>query len=319
MRTSSFHASDAGEWDRAVRVSTAATFLLSRRFLSYHGDRFEDASVVARDERGCWIAAIPAARDPERPDRVISHPGLTYGGVIHDGSISGAEVFELFTSVVEQFRCRGFTVWEYRPVPWIYHRSPAQDDIHALHRLGAQRVRCDLAVTVDLQGRRPPSERRRRGVGKARREGVVIERGWQNLEPYWKVLRSNLMDRYGKNPVHDEAEIRMLAAFFADEIELVVASRRGTVIGGTVLFHTERVSHVQYSAADAEGRQCCALDLVYDDCLRAAALAGRRYFDFGISTERGGDELNEGLHEFKHEFGGGATLYEAYELNLTGA
>ena len=43
---------------------------------------------------------------------------------------------------------------------------------------------------------------------------------------------------------------------------------------------------------------------------------GKRYFDFGISTENQGHALNEGLNRFKNEFGAGGVAHEFYEWDL---
>ena len=51
-------------------------------------------------------------------------------------------------------------------------------------------------------------------------------------------------------------------------------------------------------------------------CIRSAIGSGRRWFDFGTSNERQGRFLNEGLYEFKSNFGGGGVAHEFYTLNL---
>jgi hypothetical protein len=40
------------------------------------------------------------------------------------------------------------------------------------------------------------------------------------------------------------------------------------------------------------------------------------YFDFGISNERGGRILNEGLADYKEGFGARAVAHDFYELML---
>ena len=67
----------AVEWDRVAGECRNATFLHLRGYMDYHSDRFEDMSLVARDDRGRIIALLPANR---RGDVLESHGGLTYGG-----------------------------------------------------------------------------------------------------------------------------------------------------------------------------------------------------------------------------------------------
>ena len=46
MEIRAFDDRDAEAWDALVAAAPGATFLHSRRFLSYHGNRFQDASLV---------------------------------------------------------------------------------------------------------------------------------------------------------------------------------------------------------------------------------------------------------------------------------
>src|SRR4051795_11955064 len=96
-----FELSHAAEWDALVARAPAGTFLHTQRFLSYHEDRFEDASVVLRDRRGRLIAVMPGAVDPSDRNRVSSHPGATFGGVVHDGSLVGASMIHALRSICD--------------------------------------------------------------------------------------------------------------------------------------------------------------------------------------------------------------------------
>lgn len=42
----------------------------------------------------------------------------------------------------------------------------------------------------------------------------------------------------------------------------------------------------------------------------------KKYFDFGISTEKEGHFLNEGLIAFKESFGGSAVIHDFYEISV---
>lgn len=44
------------EWNDHVATSRNGTFLLDRRYMDYHADRFCDASMVARDDHGRLLA-----------------------------------------------------------------------------------------------------------------------------------------------------------------------------------------------------------------------------------------------------------------------
>ncbi len=88
------------------------------------------------------------------------------------------------------------------------------------------------------------------------------------------------------------------------------------MLAGCVAYLTDRVIHIQYIAASDEGRLYGALDLLFLTMLSLPVCDGRRYFDFGISTEQGGKLLNRGLLFQKEGFGARGICYDQYRLNL---
>lgn len=303
----------AERWDEHCRRSINGTFLHTRRFLSYHGDRLRDRSVVVLHD-GELVAILPAAEAISDQSLVVSHPGATYGGFVHDGWLTGQRMLDAVEGVVAHFHASGFSAFRYKAVPYVYANCPAQDDSYAFFRLGATRVRCDLSSSIDLGGRRTPSQRRRRALRKARSNVVVID-GLGLLPAFYEVLVENLDNRHGARPVHRLDELQLLADRFPDEIALSVATVGERIVAGVLFFQTARVVHAQYIASTREGQEVSALDAIFEDAISAAAIGERRYFDFGISNEDEGLILNEGLYRFKTEFGGGGVVHEQYEIN----
>jgi hypothetical protein len=265
------------------------------------------------------VGVLPAAVDPADPRRVVSHPGATFGGIVHDGAMAGERTIEALSAVASHLRERGFERLGYAPVPWIYHRRPMADDLYALFRLDAVRTRCDLSCAIDLEDGPRLSSRRRRGFAKAERSGVEVAWGAQVLRELWPVVEQNLATRHGARPVHTAAEIGLLAELFPEEIAVAVARLGGAPVAGVVLFQSVRVMHAQYIASSAAGNDAAALDLVFGECIERARGRGARFFDFGTSNREEGRVLNAGLYEFKRQFGGGGVAYERYELDLTAA
>ncbi|MEW5709899.1 MAG: GNAT family N-acetyltransferase [Pseudomonadota bacterium] len=309
----SYRPSDAAAWDAFCAIAHQATFLHTRRFLSYHGNRFQDLSLILEDG-GRWVGLFPAALHPEDARCVVSHPGITYGGLLHAGALRGERAVEAFAAIRDYFAAHGYSRLVYKSVPTFYHTTPAQDDLYALFRLGAARVRCDLSCAIDLARRLPPSERRRRGQRKALRSGVEIREGSGFLPALWEVVMDNLQRKHRVSPVHTVAEITLLAERFPDNIRCVVALCAGELVAGTVIFSTMLADHAQYIASSERGYEVAALDAVFEHCIANAINNGKRWFDFGISTENSGLVLNEGLYRFKSEFGGGGVIHEFFEL-----
>jgi hypothetical protein len=319
MRIIPYAETEAARWDEFVSEATAATFLHTRRFLSYHGGRFRDLSLMFEDEGGALVGVLPAAEDRGDARRVVSHPGITYGGLLHRGELLGEATLEAFEAARAHYRGLGYETLRYKAVPHVYQRRPAADDLYALFRLGAARYRCDLSCAIDLARRPAPSQRRRRGAKKAVQRGVLIEEGAQLVPAIWEVIVDNLGRKYDLRPVHSAAEIALLRERFPDEIEFVAGVFEGKVVAGVVLFNTPAAVHAQYTAASQAGYDVSALDAVFEHCIAKAAGRGARFFDFGNSNEDEGRRLNPGLYRFKTEFGAGGVVHEFYEIPLKAA
>jgi len=307
---------DANQWDTFCTAAPQATILHCRRFLSYHGDRFQDRSLIVQ-EGSEWLAQFPAAVQPGDDATVCSHPGASYGGLLTAPSLNGERVIEILAAIADHYRDQGYQRLRYKAVPHIYHSIPMQDDLYALYRLGANRYRCDLTATLNLHKRGIVSSRRKRGYKKAVAAGVRVEAGAHLAPAIWKILEERLPLKHGVRPVHSLAEIQALSDRFPDEIQFIAALLGDEVVAAVVLFESESVSHSQYTTSSEAGNAVGALDLVFEYVIDRAARAGKRYFDFGNSNEDQGRRLNQSLNQFKREFGSGGVVNEFYELDLT--
>jgi hypothetical protein len=303
------------KWDELIARSFAGTFLHTRRFLSYHSDRFRDLSACIYDA-GHLTAVFPAARDPGEETCVTSHPGVTYGGLMHDGGLRGNRMIEAFDKLREYYVEMGLRSMRYKAVPRMYHRVPAEDDLYALFRAGAKRYRCDLAAVVDLYNRATPSQRRKRCLRAAMASSLLVQEGNDTLAGFWEILENNLARKYGVRPTHTLEEMQLLLGRFPDQIRLVIAIAGEQIVAGVLLFVMPTTVHAQYIAATETGYALHALDAVIEHCVVAASHGPARWFSMGISNEPNDGVLNNGLHRFKTEFGAGAIAHELYELDL---
>ncbi len=297
-------------WDELVKASASGTFLLLRDYMEYHSERFEDFSLLVLDGEKV-LALLPANREGER---VVSHGGLTYGGVVARPEMSSTVLLDVFDAICHYLREAGIKEWIYKCVPYIYRRYPQEGERYALYRLGAVQEACNLSSAVDLSAPLRFAELRRRGVRRAEKAGIeVAESG--DYAAFWEILSSNLQERYGRQPVHTLAEIELLHSRFPDNIKLYTATHTGEVVAGGVVYDTEQVAHAQYISASAMGKSMGALDLLFAHLIEKV-YASHRYFDFGISTEQGGEYLNVGLLAQKEGFGARGVTYDIYRIAL---
>jgi hypothetical protein len=309
-----YESGQAQAWDEFCASAVNSTFIQTRRFLSYHGDRFTDASLILR-ENDRIIGVCPSAVDPADARVVTSHPGVTYGGLIHGGRLRGAKMLQAMELVADHYASRGFNSFRYKALPYIYGVTPAQDDLYALFRLKAIRYRCDLSCAIDLSNRLPKSERRRRSLKKAQ-AAVTVSGDVAVLPDIWRVLEKNLLEKHQAKPAHSLEDISLLIRMFPHNIKVYVACLDGAVQAGILAFVSPKAYHAQYIASSEKGYAVCALDAVFEKAIDDAVMDAKRYFDFGTSNEDAGRILNEGLYQFKSEFGGAGVAHEYYELSL---
>ena len=158
---------------------------------------------------------------------------------------------------------------------------------------------------------------RLRGAKKAIDNGLYIDRmsdeDWPTLRRYWDILTEVLERHHGVAPVHTVDEMQLLMSRFPQQIKLFLVRQEKDVMAGCVVFLTKYVAHIQYIAASDEGKELGALDLLFRHLINER-FKQMRYVDFGISTERGGMYLNEGLIFQKEGFGARSVCYDTYEL-----
>lgn len=300
----------ATPWNKFVAASKNGTFLFDRDYMDYHADRFRDFSLmIYRCDK--LYALLPGNVEG---DTFYSHQGLTYGGLIMSGKTTAADVVEMFRLINDTLRAEGVKTVVYKPVPWIYHEQPAEEDLYAITQLGDVRLTRGLSSTVARQDTNEWYRIRKMGVQKALKAGVIIEET-TDFRPFWRVLSHNLQTRYGLKPVHTVEEMELLHQRFPQHIRLFVAKVETEVIGGCVLYVTNRVVHSQYIAASERGRVLHALDLLFNKVI-SMSLTTHDFFDFGISTENQGTYLNKQLIYQKEGFGARGICYDWYKWML---
>lgn len=303
---------DKEEWNHFVEVSRQDTFLFNRNYMDYHHDRFTDFSLMFY-RCDALYALLPANIDG---DTLWSHEGLTYGGFITGENAKASDIIDMFTQLNEYLKSRGIHRVIYKPIPWIYQRQPAQEDLYAItYACHAKLCVRNLSVADKMSDPIKWRHDRHYNANKAFHSGIVVSQDNTALPDFWKVLDDNLKMTYNAKPVHTLREMQGLVAAFPNNIRLYVAKIEGKVIGGVVIYIYQKVVHTQYISATPEGKHLHAIDalirtIMYefqDKC---------EYFDFGTSNEDNGRVLNKTLIAQKEGFGARGVCYDWYEWQL---
>lgn len=302
-------------WDGFLHQPSNGTFLHTRKYLSYHGDRFKDSSYLVYDGN-TLVGLIPIAANRENATTAISHPGISYGGIIHSGRLLGQSMTITLELLIAQLASQGFTSLRYKSIPHIYNSFPAQDDVYALHQLGANISRCELSSTIAIASQRPINSKNVKRLANFP-SNFEYRSGFAEIEEFWHILTFNLLKRHDSIPTHSLKEITHLYSLFKDEIQLISVYLNGAMLAGVIVYKTERVWHLQYMASSEAGKKLQALDWLIQKIVTDAKLDSVPFLDFGHSNENAGSNLNSGLYKFKSKFGGGGIALLEFNLGLT--
>jgi hypothetical protein len=289
--------------------SRNGNFLHQRSYMDYHADRFVDTSLVI-ERNGDIEAVFPANL---RGSEVVSHAGLTYAGLITTPALRAESTLGVFHAVGDHYRALGVERIVYKAVPHVFHRSPAEEDLYALHRLGAKLKRRDISSVISLRESFQFSEGRKQSISKARKAGIRIQTGGDVAE--FHSLLSETLRKHRAVPTHSLQELRLLQTRFPQNIVLHEARMGDALQAGVLVYDFGKVVHTQYMASSEDGRRSEALSFLLAELINST-YADRCYFSFGISSEENGTQLNGGLIAQKEYFGARAVVHDFYEWML---
>ena len=297
------------DWDSFILKSRAANFLYMRDYLEHHKTKFQDSSIfLTRKDK---IVGIFPAAIIER--KVISHPGITYGGLVISKEMHASDTLTAFDKIIDFYSKRGVDELIYKVKPQIYSDYSSQSDIYALFLLKAKMFRRDLSSVVNMEDKIKLSKGKIWSINKSKKNGVSKIKSL-DIKPFYEMLKQNL-EKYSAHPTHSMSELEDLLRKFPENISLYVAVLDGKVIAGTVVYDFGKTIHTQYLASTEDGRILGALDHTIH-FLQTVIYAEKKYFSFGISTECDGTILNKGLLGYKESFGSTGLTHDFYSINL---
>ena len=280
--------------------------------MEYHSDRFVDHSLLCHNDRGELLAVLPANREDSV---LISHNGLTFGGLIMAKSLKFESVVRIFECISDYMRNNGLIKLIYKKMPNIYSRIPSDEDVYALYLEKANLQNIQITSSIRLNDRIAFQKLRSRQIKKAHSAGIQLLE-LDRLDNYWKLLSSVLYEQHKKTPVHSVSEINALWKLFPNNIIAYGAFLADRLIAGVIIYLSGNVAHVQYIASGSEGKKVGALDALFDFLINKYT-DQKEYFDFGVSsTGVDTDPFNRGLLSQKQGFGARAILHQIYELDI---
>lgn len=303
---------DFAIWNAFSSTAKNATFLFHRDFMEYHQDRFQDFSLLVFEEDKL-VSILPANRVG---DTVFSHQGLTYGGLIYSDKLKLATVLYVFQAVLKFLNKTGINTINIKAIPAIYHIKPAEELLYAMFLVDAKLYRRDALSVIDLTKKIALTQGRLEGVNKGVNHGLQVKEE-TNFSLFWnQILKPNLEEKYGVKPIHTLGEIENLRTKFPKNIRQFNVYLGDKIVAGTTIFESNQVAHAQYISANESKNELGSLDYLYHYLL-TEIFRDKKYFDFGISNENQGRNLNNGLCFWKESFGASTIIQDFYEVKTS--
>ena len=297
--------------------SVNGTFLQTRRFLNYHpAGRFTDAS-FALEKSGTIVAYFPGV---EKEQTFVSHAGSTFGGpIIAKSFYSGSRLLEILKEA-DQYLTSRFKNIRFKITPAIFAEESPDLLEYMLEHLGYTR-HTELSSYCMLQSGVDPLENCdkecRRIFKKSEIEGIRfgnLEKT-EDFETFYHFLEIS-KSKHNVHPVHTLQELYDLKDNrIPDHIRFRGIWDGNTLVAAMMLFLFEKTKtiHAQYIAPNPDYEKFQPTIALYVRVMREAALEGYQKISWGISTENGGEILNESLLRFKESLGAKACVNVRYE------
>ena len=299
-------------WNNFIERSANGTFLFLRDYMDYHSEMFEDFSYLIWKQHEL-LAVFVAGRNRNSKDysTLVAHPGLTYGGLVHNFNIKYALLDDIYNAIFKFIQEQGFIKLIIKPVARVFCRKPNEASLFYLHQCGFVLKSRELNSVIDLTQPFCISKGRKDNVRKARNNGVIIK-STTNFREFWSILTANLWQMHNARPPHTQAEIELLQQKFPNNIKLYIAQLHDRTIGGVLLYLDELHGfvHTQYISANEQGKLVGAIDAIIIHLIDEVKEEFIR-FSFGKSTVDG--EINLGLLAQKEGFGTTVELMDIYE------
>ena len=280
--------------------------------MDYHQDKFDDYSLLIFKNNKV-IALLPAHNID---NTIYSHKGLTYGGLITSEEIKLKDFVSCFKSVMTFCVNHGFKTLHLKQLPSIYTVIPNDEIQYLMFILNANLARRDTLSVLSLKSKLKISKDRLAGHTRAIKHGLKVKEV-DDFKEFWnKILIPNLNAKHKTQPVHTLEEIEFLKQRFPKQIRQFNVYKDASIVAGTTIFDTKHVAHSQYISSDVNKNMLGSLDFLHIYLINEV-FNDKKFFDFGISNENEGRQINRGLQYWKEGFGARTMTQDFYKIETS--
>jgi len=283
------------DWDRFVKESANGTFLHQRAYMDYHQDRFDDYSLMVYKDNKLQ-AVLPSH---QLNNEIFAHNGLTYSDFLflqkHRLEHRTAIISAVFLYLIQH----NFSNIHIKTIPAFFHKIP--NDANSFLYFNMPGKLSEVSAFFVLQTAiYKYNNDRKKNLKKFSKQNFVINEDINQLPDFWQIVNDNLNRTHHTKPVHNLAEIQLLAKAFPNEIKLFTISQNQKIMGGALLYIINQVVHFQYIHANPD-KDKSIIDFLIDYIVNHYK-DQYPYISFGTS-KTGTNSLNKSLAYWKESFG----------------
>ncbi|APY10100.1 GNAT family N-acetyltransferase [Seonamhaeicola sp. S2-3] len=296
------------EWNNFILNAKNSTFLFNRNFMEYHQDRFQDFSLLIFKENKL-NAVLPANKVGST---VISHQGLSYGGLVFNSALKFNVVIKIFTQILYYLKTEGIDKFQLKILPSIYSKLPNDELLYLMFLVQAKLIKREALSVLNLKQRIKISNNRLEGYKRGIKYGLEIKED-DSLEAFWNtILVPNLKEKHKASPVHSLEEINQLKIKFPDNIKQYNVYYNEKIVAGTTLFITENTVRTQYISGNSENNKLGSIDFMFVNIIEK--FKNKYFLDLGASNTNNGKQINTGLQYWKEGLGARTVAQDFYEI-----
>ena len=300
------------EWDFMVKNLTKDIFFFNRDYLVYFKKKIKEHSLIIFDNKlKKNIGFIPGNINK---NTFYSFEKLTFGGIYlnqnYYKSIFFEEIFLLFICYLKKQKIKKIF---FKILPSDYSLASNALEIYFLNNQKKSKVYVEISTKIVLSKSRKFSNLRLRNLKKYKNIKIVKEK--ITLQ-FWKILKTNLNDKYNTSPAHNFKEISFLQKNFPNNIIFFSAYKDSNLLGGIVAFKFGDIFKIQYVGFEKKLQFYGAQDCIINNIVNEQNNNSIKILDFGISTENNGKILNKDLLFYKESFGSENINYYKIECDI---
>lgn len=309
------------EWNAFVERSNNGTVFHRLDFLDYHPPErfgFEHIMFYAGEE---LVAVLPGGRVG---NTYRSPVGASLGGFVFGNSLPLTFADAVVKAFLEWCSREGVSEAQLTPPMQVYQHTYDEVMEYAMIYNGFQLGSPLYSSVIDLtqvRGKHDMSRNTRHKINKAVNKNIrIVEEN--DFDAFYPILLEN-KKKFDTKPTHTLEELKRLEQLLPGMMTLFLAIRKGTPIGGELLFAAnDRCILNFYTMHLYEYRNYFAVNYLVEHAIRWSAQRGYRYYDYGVSQDTFSTnplEPSWPLVRFKESMRSTGCMRKSYHLHMAEA